>query len=221
MKNTAQTTPVAFTFSPSFSVRVVTRDDEPWFVAKDVAEALDYIWKGSSTVGHVPDKWRGVYSVQTPSGMQDMLVISEQGLYFFLGRSDKPKALPFQKWLAGEVLPAIRKTGTYSIQPAQPAPQPTAHLFLTVAELAQIKQAASGVSRYFRFHLSGGISHAIYSPIHSAYNIERIQDIPADKLAEVLATLKDMEDLAHAYYMEASRNEREIMKTLGQKRIAT
>lgn len=46
-----------------------------------------------------------------------MLTLSEQGLYFFLGRSDKPKALPFQKWLAGEVLPAIRKTGKYEKQP--------------------------------------------------------------------------------------------------------
>jgi hypothetical protein len=42
-----------------------------------------------------------------------MLCLSEQGLYFFLSRSDKPAALPFQKWIAGEVIPAIRKTGTY------------------------------------------------------------------------------------------------------------
>ncbi|MBF0418391.1 MAG: hypothetical protein HQL86_09110 [Magnetococcales bacterium] len=42
-----------------------------------------------------------------------MLIPSEQGLYFFLGRSDKPKALPFQKWLAGQVLPSICKTGQY------------------------------------------------------------------------------------------------------------
>lgn len=39
-----------------------------------------------------------------------MIVITEQGPYFFLGRSDKPKALPLQKWVAGDVLPSIRKT---------------------------------------------------------------------------------------------------------------
>jgi len=44
-----------------------------------------------------------------------MLCLTEQGLYFFLARSDKPKALPFQKWLAGDVLPSIRKTGSYSL----------------------------------------------------------------------------------------------------------
>ena len=99
---------------PEFgSVRVVDKDGDPWFVAKDVAEALGYQWKASATVGHVPEEWRGVYSVQTPSGEQEMLTLSEQGLYFFLGRSDKPAALPFQKWLAGDVLPSIRKTGSY------------------------------------------------------------------------------------------------------------
>jgi len=105
-------------------VRVIPdQNGESLFVAKDVALALDYEWKGSSTIGHVPEEWRGVYSVQTPSAMQEMLTLTEQGLYFFLGRSDKPKALPFQKWLAGEVLPALRKTGSYG-QTAQPVMTP-------------------------------------------------------------------------------------------------
>lgn len=96
------------------SVRAVEREGEPWFVAKDVCEALGYQWKASATVGHVPEEWRGVYSVQTPSGEQEMLTFSEQGLYFFLGRSDKPTALPFQKWLASDVLPSIRCHGMYA-----------------------------------------------------------------------------------------------------------
>lgn len=103
--------PFAFDGRP---VRVVTGEDgAPWFVAKDVAEALDYVWNGTMAIKHVPDEWRGVRSVLTPSGYQDMAVLAEQGTYFFLGRSDKPKALPFQRWLAGDVIPAVRKTGVY------------------------------------------------------------------------------------------------------------
>ena len=98
-------------------VRVLERGGEPWFVAKDVAEALGYSWNGTQRIEHVPEEWRGVTSVVTPSGKQDMAVLSEQGLYFFLGRSDKPLALPFQKWIAGEVLPSIRKTGAYIATP--------------------------------------------------------------------------------------------------------
>lgn len=101
--------------NPEFgSVRTVKgADGEPLFVAKDVAEALGYVWKGTDNIRHIPEEWRGVQSVWTPSGEQEMLTLSEQGLYFFLGRSDKDAALPFQKWLAGDVVPSLRKTGSY------------------------------------------------------------------------------------------------------------
>ncbi|MDP2828328.1 MAG: Bro-N domain-containing protein [Sulfuricellaceae bacterium] len=213
------TNPSVFQFQDSYALRIVTIDAAPWFIATDIAKILEY--KLATNIARLcDDDERGIHILNTPHGDQKMIIISQPGLFRALANSRSARAKPFQRWLFHDVLPKIMQTGTYSIQPAQPAPQPPAHLFLTVAELAQIKQAASGISRYFRFHLSGGISNAIYSPLHSAYNIERIQDIPADKLAEVLATLKDMEAIAYAYYMEASRNEREIMKTLGQKRIA-
>ena len=98
---------IPFNFE-SRSVRVIERDGEPWFIAKDVADILGYVWKGTSgTISHVPEAWRGVCSAQTPSGDQDMAVLSEQGLYFFLNRSDKPAALPLQTWIAGEVLEEV------------------------------------------------------------------------------------------------------------------
>jgi len=98
-----------------FGVRVVLKDGNPWWVAKDVAEALGYKWDGTGTIQHVPEEWRGIGLIPTPSGEQNMAIFSEQGLYFFLARSNKPRALPFQKWIAGEVLPSIRKTGMYSM----------------------------------------------------------------------------------------------------------
>lgn len=112
--------PVIFRFKNRV-VRQVILNGEPGFVAKDVAEALGYKWSGIRTVQHVPEEWRGVESVSTPSGNQDMHILTEPGLYFFLGRSDKQAAVPFQKWLAGDVLPAIRKTGTYSSPNAEQA----------------------------------------------------------------------------------------------------
>lgn len=94
-----------------------------WFVAKDVALALGYQWNGQDCIEHVPEEWRRVRSVLTHCrGKQETWILSEQGLYFFLGRSDKPRALPFQKWIAGEVLPALRKTGRYEL-PGAPSPE--------------------------------------------------------------------------------------------------
>lgn len=89
---------------------------ELWFVAKDVAEALEYERWQSNLIAHVPAVWKGINRINTLGGEQIMLCLTEQGLYFFLGRSDKPKALPYQIWLASEVVPSIRKTGAYSLK---------------------------------------------------------------------------------------------------------
>ena len=93
----------------------MTIDGEPWFVAKDVAEALGYSDSSnpSRLIAAVPEEWKGVKPIHTPGGVQSILCLSEQGLYFFLNRSDKPAALPLQKYVAGTILPTIRKTGGY------------------------------------------------------------------------------------------------------------
>lgn len=93
--------------------RITLVDGEPWIVAKDVAEALGYSRFDSNLLMNVPEEWKGAKRIRTPGGEQEMLCLSEQGLYFFLGRSDKPKALPYQRWIAGEVVPTIRKHGAY------------------------------------------------------------------------------------------------------------
>lgn len=117
---------------------------EPWFVAKDIAEALGYEWNGSARVQHVPERWRVVTSVVTTFGLKDTVLLSESGLNFFVMRSDKPKALPFQEWLAGEVLPSIRKTGSYSRNPVPPSPVPVlsaaAESRATIFEVAAFMQ---------------------------------------------------------------------------------
>ena len=106
---------LSFSFENS-NIRTIEKDAEVWFVAKDIAVALGY--NEASKVGmifqNVPDNWKGVNPIYTLGGTQKLLCISEQGLYFFLGRSDKPKALPFQMWVAGEVIPSIRKHGMYA-----------------------------------------------------------------------------------------------------------
>ena len=85
------------------------------FCGKDVLAALEYS-KGSTPsviFDAVPDQWKGSKLFATLGGEQNMLCLSEQGLYFFLGRSDKPKATPYQMFIAGEVMPSIRKHGVF------------------------------------------------------------------------------------------------------------
>lgn len=111
----------------SRSIRVLTVDGLPHFVAKDVMLALEYADASTSNISakiaHVPDEWKGRHPMATLGGEQELWCLSEPGLYFFVNRSDKPKALPFQKWVAGEVLPAIRETGRYE-SALSPDPSP-------------------------------------------------------------------------------------------------
>ncbi|CAN7658256.1 BRO family protein [Aquipseudomonas alcaligenes] len=108
---------IPFSFEKK-QVRTLLVDGQPWFVAKDVICSLGYAKSSSPAklTEHVPEQWKGVNPIHTLGGNQKLLMLSEQGLYFFLGRSDKPKALPVQMWVAGEVLPSIRKHGRYEDQ---------------------------------------------------------------------------------------------------------
>lgn len=82
--------------------------------AKDIGKAIGVVWKGTSTIQHVSERWRGVTSVGTVT-KKDVLCLSLEGIYFFLRRCDKPKALDYQVWIAGTVVPSIKKTGGYSV----------------------------------------------------------------------------------------------------------
>ncbi|MDR1510798.1 MAG: hypothetical protein LBS53_14325, partial [Synergistaceae bacterium] len=66
--------------------RIVIVDGEPWFIAKDVAAGIGASWNGETSIKHVPEEWRGVLSVYTPSSNQEMWALTEQGLYFYLAR---------------------------------------------------------------------------------------------------------------------------------------
>lgn len=94
-------------------------------MARDVCEALDSTWN-SNRIAHVPEEWKRKTAVVTRGGKQQLTTLSEQGLYFFLARSDKPKALPFQRWMAGEVLPAIHTAPIPTPLPPPPTNNPIA-----------------------------------------------------------------------------------------------
>ena len=98
-----------------FKVRVIMRCSEPWFVAKDVCDCLEII-NVSKACQTLDEDEKGITKVYTLGGSQDMMLISESGLYTLVMRSNKPDAKVFRKWVTSEVLPSIRKTGGYGIR---------------------------------------------------------------------------------------------------------
>ncbi|MCG4258027.1 BRO-N domain-containing protein [Acetobacter senegalensis] len=96
------------------AVRALTRDGEPWFVLADVCGVLD-ITNSRNVTDRMDDDEKGVHTVDTLGGPQEMSIINESGLYNLIFTSRKPEARRFRKWVTGEVLPAIRKTGSFGL----------------------------------------------------------------------------------------------------------
>lgn len=109
-------------------VRTVTINGDPWFVGKDVAAALGFTNPRDAISTHVFDEDKGVESIDTLGGKQKMTVINESGLYALVFGSRLKSAQRFKHWVTSEVLPAIRKTGSYQ------APQGKELLALAVLE---------------------------------------------------------------------------------------
>lgn len=95
------------------SIRIVADEyGDPWFVAADIATVLGYS-EASAMTRCLDEDERGLSTVQTLGGMQDLITINESGLYSAILRSRKPEAKFFRRWVTSEVLPSIRKNGGY------------------------------------------------------------------------------------------------------------
>lgn len=95
-------------------VRVAGTSEEPLFCLSDVCKILDL--HTGMTKQRLDEKGVSSIDTLTKGGIQPLIYISEKNLYKVIMRSDKPQAEPFQDWVCGEVLPSIRKTGSYSVK---------------------------------------------------------------------------------------------------------
>lgn len=95
-------------------VRTVIKNNEPWFVGKDIATVLGFRNSRDAINTHVFNEDKGVDSIDTPGGLQKMTIVNESGLYALIFGSRLPKAKDFKRWVTNEVLPSIRKHGIYA-----------------------------------------------------------------------------------------------------------
>lgn len=105
-------------------VRVFERDGTPWFVANDVCAVLE-IKNPRTALGKLEADEKGVHTVDTLGGMQQINIVSESGVYTLVFKSRLPEARRFRKWVTSEVLPTIRKAGKFEVPANDGEPQPT------------------------------------------------------------------------------------------------
>ena len=100
------------------------KNGEPVFVAKDICAILD-LGNPRSSIALLDDDEKGVHSVDTPGGKQQMTTVTEPGFYKLVMRSRKPEAKAFQRWVTHEVLPALRRDGGYMVARDDETPEET------------------------------------------------------------------------------------------------
>lgn len=123
------------------TIRTITIDGEPWFVGKDVAEALGYSNASKAVINHVDDEDKQfiMFNIadsqngNVPIGQSKTAFINESGLYALILSSKLPSAKKFKHWVTSEVLPAIRKTGYYG----KPSPLPKANNINEIVNLGK------------------------------------------------------------------------------------
>lgn len=138
---------VPFDFEGS-QVRVVTdAQGEPWFVAADVLSTISLDRKA---LERLDDDEKGVNSIHTPGGTQEMTTVNEPGLYALVLGSRKAEAKRFKRWVTHEVLPAIRKTGSYAVPAMAALPAPTqdrvTSLLLIGEAVAKVPGVKAGIA---------------------------------------------------------------------------
>ena len=103
MEATKEASPITKTFNES-EIRIIENDGEPWFVAKDVAEALE-ISRTHDAIRRLDEDEKGADTIRTPGGDQEMTVINEAGVYRLIFTPRKPEAEAFKRWLEHDMLP--------------------------------------------------------------------------------------------------------------------
>lgn len=189
-----------FKFQDSVEVRTVTDDGgEVLFVGKDVCKALGY----SNHNDAMRDHCRGVAKtlpLQTSGGMQHLRVLTEADLLRLIIRSHLPSAQKFEEWVFEEVLPSIRKTGSYTAPTAQPTAKPKQ---LRIKQPSQVKELLLIGKEMAK--ITGINPHLVMAYTLDA--IEQVTDLPASMLARALPAVAPAE--------VASLNPTAIGKQLG------
>lgn len=124
-----------------WSLRTVVVEGVACFVAADVCRALGHTNTSMAVGRHVDDEDRGLTECDTLSGRQDMLVVTESGLYALAFGSKLPAAKAFKRWVTREVLPQIRRTGSYAPQIALPTRTEALRIALEASERADAAEA--------------------------------------------------------------------------------
>lgn len=152
-------------------LRALLVDGEPWFMAADAAGMLE-LGNLHSSLALLDDDERGLHTMETLGGPQSVVIVSEAGLYSLILRSRKPEARAFKRWVTHDVLPQIRRTGSY--KPAELSRLQILEMALEAEKraLAAEEQLAIAAPAADAWHVLAS-AHGDYSVREAAFMLNR------------------------------------------------
>ena len=197
--------PIVAVFESAQSIRIIMIDNEPWFVASDVCDVLGYTNSRKAIADHC--RAGGVTKRDTPSEecdvtnryttskarlSQEMTYINEGNLYRLVIKSRMPAAEKFEIWVCDEVLPSIRKTGSYVVQ-AEPEYEPEEECrVISESESEKMRKMVQGIARCLPTLSSTKVSQTIYGRIKSPLRVGRIDEFPVSHYDRAMQYLDRM-----------------------------
>ncbi|MBN4995480.1 Bro-N domain-containing protein [Stenotrophomonas maltophilia] len=191
----------------TISIRAVEIDGEPWFVGKDMADALGY----SNSVDALAKHCRGVakrYPIPDSLGrVQDTRIISEADLWRLIARSQLPEAERIERWIFEEVLPSIRRTGSYN------RPLPASQEFVAagcalIESSAKVLRLAPSVTLGMYQRLGGKVGHQDLLPSYAV-------DAPAGAAGSSEPTLPMSSLLKMVGSSMSAQKANQLLKSIG------
>lgn len=162
-------------------VRCIEDGENIWFAAKDVCKVLGIAWQGKKTLEAIPQEWQGVGKFPTPrnGGVQELISINEKAVYKFAFRSNKKEADNFTNWVCDEVLPAIRKTGSYQAEQATLIPSEQR----TIQELMKQKHEQEGIAY-----------PELYARFKNKFRVAKYDQLPREQFTDAVFYVSTMQN---------------------------
>lgn len=196
MNNSVQ----SFNFNQN-QIQVINKDGEAWFVASEIAAMFGYR-DAANLTRILDDDEKGTHNVSTLGGKQDVSVINESGFYHAAFKSRKAEVKPFRKWVTSEVLPAIRKTGSYSGRLKPQSARKALPSGLTHEQQAEVKALHNILIQSVPFEKQKALAITLWSAVKSKFKVG-YKDVPPEQFPEVLSLMARVAVEKGAQYREA------------------
>jgi len=195
---------INFQFQSVTNIRTLLINGEIWFVASDIATALDYRMASDMT-RFLDDDEKATHNLRTPYGEQNFTIINESGLYSAILKSRKPEAKTFKKWVTSEVLPTIRKTGTYTAPTVQSNE-------LTDKDWTNLKRLVWLCENNFKMQKSAG--YAIWARLRAITGVKSPQKFSREHLPVLALELERIFRMSEQYRRAIQATEKLIIRNV-------